>query len=59
MTMHTPLLPNTHELDSDPSDESSPACILVFNASDPEVLAGDNGYIATIAPGGAATPSLR
>ena len=49
MTMHTPLPPDTDELDSDPSDESSPACILVFNASDPSGAGGLTGDIATIA----------
>ena len=48
MTMHTPP-PDTDELDSDPSDESSPACILVFNASDPSGAGGLTGDIATIA----------
>ena len=49
MTMHTPLPPDSDELDSDPSDESSPACILVFNASDPSGAGGLTGDIATIA----------
>ena len=40
MTMHTPLPPDTDELDSDPSDESSPACILVSTRATPAALAG-------------------
>ena len=46
---HAHPSPDTDELDSDPSDESSPACILVFNASDPSGAGGLTGDIATIA----------
>jgi hydroxymethylpyrimidine/phosphomethylpyrimidine kinase len=49
MTTNTPLSSDIADLADEAMDESSPACVLVFNASDPSGAGGLTADISTIA----------
>ena len=49
MTTNTPLSSDIADIADEAMDEASPACVLVFNASDPSGAGGLTGDIATIA----------
>ena len=49
MALKTPAFPPSDSSPSGPADDSSPVCILVFNANDPSAAAGLPADIATIA----------
>ena len=49
MTTNTPLSSDIADIADEAMDEASPACVLVFNASDPSGAGGLTADISTIA----------